>query len=138
MAAPRLMDNDRFTALRDIKMCGCPSDFVHGPALPIYRVTGVEDPLRPEGIWQFAWDVAIQRMKPESIALVVTPRLHRSQNQLHVHLLRNRLVPPRSGRNLCAVLLQQVCRNRRQGRDRPTVACSVYRLGQQVNHVGIS
>ncbi len=80
--------NDRFTALRDIKMCGCPSDFVHGLALPIYRVTGVEDPLRPEGIWQFAWDVAIKRMKPESIALVVNPRLHRSQNQLHVHLLR--------------------------------------------------
>jgi CDP-diacylglycerol pyrophosphatase len=27
-------------------------------------------------------------MEPQSIALVVNPRLHRSQNQLHVHLLR--------------------------------------------------
>jgi len=79
---------DRFTAIRDIKMCGCPSGFVHGLAMPVYPVTGVEDPLRPEGIWQFAWDNALRRIEPESIALVVNPRQHRSQNQLHVHLLR--------------------------------------------------
>ncbi len=79
---------DRYTAIRDIKMCGCPADFIHGLALPTYPVTGVEDPQRPEGIWQFAWDEAIRKMEPESIALVVNPRLNRSQNQLHVHLLR--------------------------------------------------
>lgn len=79
---------DRYTVVRDIKMCGCPSDFVHGLALPIYPVRGIEDTKRPEGIWQFAWDAAIGRIEPESIALVVNPRAHRSQNQLHVHILR--------------------------------------------------
>lgn len=80
--------NAQYTAIRDIKMCGCPAGFVHGLALPTYPVRGVEDPQRPDGIWQFAWDVASNRMEPDSIALVVNPRLHRSQNQLHVHLLR--------------------------------------------------
>ncbi len=80
--------NDRYTAIRDIKMCGCPSSFVHGLALPTYPVTGVEDPRRPEGLWQFAWDAAIRRIEPAQIALVVNPRLLRSQNQLHIHLLR--------------------------------------------------
>jgi CDP-diacylglycerol pyrophosphatase len=69
-------------------MCGCPADFVHGLALPVYPVTGVEDPDRPNEIWQFAWDVAVQKMESDSIALVVNPRQKRSQNQLHVHLLR--------------------------------------------------
>jgi CDP-diacylglycerol pyrophosphatase len=80
--------NDRFTVIRDVKMCGCPAAFVHGLALPVYPVTGVEDPSRPKEIWQFAWDVAVQKMEPDSIALVVNPRQKRSQNQLHVHLLR--------------------------------------------------
>jgi CDP-diacylglycerol pyrophosphatase len=80
--------NERYTVIRDIKMCGCPAEFVHGLALPLTPVRGVEDPNRPDGIWQFAWDAAISRMEPQSIALVVNPRLHRSQNQLHVHLLR--------------------------------------------------
>ena len=80
--------NDRYTAIRDSKMCGCSAGFVHGLALPISPVRGVEDPSRPDGIWQFAWDVAVSRIEPESIALVVNPQLHRSQNQLHVHLLR--------------------------------------------------
>ena len=79
---------DRYTAIRDIKMCGCPAGFVHGLALPLAPVRGVEDPKRPDGIWQFAWEVAVGRMEAESIALVVNPRLERSQNQLHVHLLR--------------------------------------------------
>jgi len=80
--------NDRYTAIRDVKMCGCPAGFVHGLALPIYPVRGVEDPQRPDGIWQFAWNVAVSRIEPESIALVVNPQFQRSQNQLHVHLLR--------------------------------------------------
>ena len=80
--------NASYTAIRDIKMCGCPASFVHGLALPINTVRGVEDPKRPDGIWQFAWDVAASRIETESLALVVNPQFHRSQNQLHVHLLR--------------------------------------------------
>lgn len=37
--------NDEFVAIRDIKMCGCPADFVHGLVLPRKVVTGVEDPV---------------------------------------------------------------------------------------------
>ncbi len=80
--------NARYTAIRDIKMCACPAGFVHGLALPISPVRGVEDPKRPDGIWQFAWDVATSRIETEALALVVNPQFHRSQNQLHVHLLR--------------------------------------------------
>jgi CDP-diacylglycerol pyrophosphatase len=80
--------NDQFAAIRDIKMCGCPSSFIHGLVMPRDIVTGVEDPNRQEGIWQYAWDVAIQRIEPESLALVVNPRSERTQNQLHVHMLR--------------------------------------------------
>ncbi len=82
--------SERYTAIRDIKMCGCPAGFVHGLALPRQPVRGVEDPARPEGIWQFAWDTAVTRIEAESIALVVNPRRQRSQDQLHVHLLRLR------------------------------------------------
>ena len=77
-----------YVAIRDIKMCGCPAEFVHGLALPLNPVRGVEDPARPDGIWQFAWDAAVLRIDPADIALVVNPQNHRSQNQLHVHLLR--------------------------------------------------
>ena len=77
-----------FVALRDIRMCGCPAGFVHGLALPRTPVRGVEDPLRPDAIWQFAWDAAQARIEPTSIALVVNPQSRRSQDQLHVHLLR--------------------------------------------------
>ncbi len=56
--------------------------------MPLQVITGVEDPLRPEGIWQYAWDEATLRMEAEAIALVVNPQNFRSQNQLHVHLVR--------------------------------------------------
>lgn len=80
-----------FVALRDSKMCGCPADFVHGLAIPRAKVTGVEDPRRPDGIWTFAWDVASRRMGDDpAIALVVNPAAQRGQDQLHVHLLRLR------------------------------------------------
>jgi CDP-diacylglycerol pyrophosphatase len=69
-------------------MCGCPASFVHGLVMPLQVITGVEDPLRPEGIWQYAWDIAIQRIEANDIALVVNPKNFRSQNQLHVHLVR--------------------------------------------------
>ncbi|NBX62785.1 MAG: hypothetical protein EBT67_10340 [Betaproteobacteria bacterium] len=74
--------------MRDIKMCGCPKQFVHGLVLPKARVTGIEDPKRTEAIWQFAWDIARQRLDTNEIALAVNPPSRRSQNQLHVHLVR--------------------------------------------------
>lgn len=82
-----------FVILRDIKMCDCPADktFVHGLAIPRTKVTGSEDPNRPAGIWQFAWDTAIRRIgKVADIALVVNPPgpVNRGQDQLHVHLVR--------------------------------------------------
>ena len=80
--------NKEYVAIRDIKMCGCPVDFVHGLAMPRDIVTGVEDANRQEGIWKFSWDVAIERMEPSSIALVVNPKSQRTQNQLHIHLVR--------------------------------------------------
>ena len=86
-----------FVAMRDIKMCGCPAHFVHGLVLPKSRVSGVEDAKRPEAIWQFAWDMATERMPQHEIALAVNPRTRRSQNQLHVHLVR--LKPEFQGKN---------------------------------------
>ncbi len=80
--------NTQYVAIRDIKMCGCPTDFVHGLAMPREVVTGVEDSNREEGIWQFAWDVAMQRIEPQSIALAINPKSQRTQNQLHIHLVR--------------------------------------------------
>ena len=76
-------------AIRDVKMCGCEEDFVHGLAIPRWRVTGVENLKRPDGIWEFAWAVARKRIKEEAaIALAVNPRGQRSQDQLHVHIVR--------------------------------------------------
>jgi len=81
-------ESEEFVALRDIKMCGCPEDFVHGLVLPKSVLTGIEDELRPNAIWQFAWDVALQRMPATEIALAVNSKSKRTQNQLHVHLVR--------------------------------------------------
>ena len=81
----------QFVAIRDMKMCGCPAGFVAGLALPRTRVTGIEDPRRPEGIWPFAWEVARTRIPDErQIGLAVNPKDARTENQLHVHLLRLR------------------------------------------------
>ena len=78
-----------YVVIRDMKMCGCPAGFVHGLALPRFTVTGVEDPHRPDGIWRFAWDVARERIpQEEEIALAVNPPAYRTQDQLHVHLVR--------------------------------------------------
>jgi len=78
-----------YAAIRDLKMCGCPEGFVHGLVIPRARVTGIEDPKRPDGIWRFAWNVAqIKINDPMAIALVVNPARLRSQDQLHVHILR--------------------------------------------------
>jgi CDP-diacylglycerol pyrophosphatase len=80
-----------FVAIRDLAMCGCPAGFVAGLALPRSRVTGIEDPRRPEGIWPFAWRVVRSRIADErQIALAINPKNTRSENQLLIHLLRLR------------------------------------------------
>jgi len=81
-------ESKEFVVIRDRKMCGCPEEFVHGLAIPRSRVTGVEDPNRPDGIWEYAWTAAAQRMPEDEIALAVNRRGKRSQDQLHVHLVR--------------------------------------------------
>lgn len=82
-------ESEEFIALRDAKMCECPKDFVHGLVLPRARVTGVEDPSRPDGIWAFAWNTGTGRVKDTSaLALVVNPPGSRSQDQLHIHIVR--------------------------------------------------
>lgn len=82
-------ESNNYVAVRDRKMCGCPEGFVHGLVIPRAKVTGVEDSRRPSGIWGFAWEVARARIRePATIALVVNPRHHRSQDQLHVHIVR--------------------------------------------------
>jgi len=79
----------RFVVIRDRKMCGCPEGFVHGLALPLSKVTGAEDPARPAGIWRFAWDVALKKIADkESIILAANPRIRRTQDQLHIHMVR--------------------------------------------------
>lgn len=78
----------KYVAIRDIKMCGCPSDFVHGLAMPQEVVTGIEDSNRQESIWQFAWNAAERKIEPELIALAINPQSKRTQNQLHIHLVR--------------------------------------------------
>ncbi len=83
----------QFAAIRDIKMCGCVGNhrFVHGLAIPLTRVPGVEGPGRPDGIWQFAWDVALEKIAERSaIGLAVNPRGLRGQDQLHIHIVRLR------------------------------------------------
>ncbi len=77
-----------YVVIRDIKMCGCPVGFVHGLALPLKRVSGVEAGDRPAGIWRFAWETAEKRMKTSEIALVVNEKMCRSQDQLHVHIVK--------------------------------------------------
>ena len=69
-------------------MCGCSKDFIHGLAMPRSEVTGIEDIRRQEEIWQFAWDTSKKIIEADLIALAVNPKSRRSQNQLHVHLVR--------------------------------------------------
>jgi CDP-diacylglycerol pyrophosphatase len=81
--------SQEYVAIRDIKMCGCPEGFVHALALPRLEVTGVEDPRRPNGLWPFAWEAARRRISDESeIALAVNPPGDRTQDHLHVRLVR--------------------------------------------------
>lgn len=84
-------ETNEYVAIRDIKMCSCPAGFVHGLALPRARVKGIEASPLPHGIWAFAWTVAQGKIADDStIALVVNSARGRTQDQLHVHLVRLR------------------------------------------------
>ena len=80
--------SEEFASFRDAKMCGCNKEFIHGLTIPRQTVTGVEDPRRPDTIWDFAWRVGLERVPEQELALVVNPKNKRSQDQLHVHMLR--------------------------------------------------
>ena len=80
-----------YVVIRDKKMCGCATGFVHGLVVPRTRFRGVEDPRRPDDIWGLAWAMARKRIADEdAIALVVNPPGSRSQDQLHIHIVRLR------------------------------------------------
>jgi CDP-diacylglycerol pyrophosphatase len=80
-----------YAVIRDRKMCGCAPGFVHGLVISRARIRGVEDPRRPDDIWGIAWAVARERIADEdAIALVVNPPGSRSQDQLHIHIVRLR------------------------------------------------
>jgi len=82
---------DAFVAIQNMVMCGCHPGFVAGLVLPRMRITGIEDPQRPEGIWPFAWKVAQSRIGDEiEIGLAINPESVRTQNQMHVHVVRLR------------------------------------------------
>jgi len=81
-------ENDEYVAIRDIKMCGCPANFVHGLVMPKSVVTGIEDERKKDSIWSFSWDVAIQKIPINELALAVNSPSKRTQNQLHIHLVR--------------------------------------------------
>lgn len=84
-------ETSEYVAIRDIKMCSCPAGFVDGLAIPRNRVKGIEAPQLPDGIWAFAWSVARRKIDDDAtIALVVNSVRGRSQDQLHVHLVRLR------------------------------------------------
>jgi CDP-diacylglycerol pyrophosphatase len=95
-----------YVALRDVKMCGCEDDFVHGLAIPRSQVTGVEDSKRSDEIWDFAWGVAKKRIKEDAaIGLAVNPQGQRSQDQLHVHITR---LAPDARRRFAAAISARV------------------------------
>jgi CDP-diacylglycerol pyrophosphatase len=80
-----------YVVIRDRKMCGCAPGFVHGLVIPRARIRGIEEPRRPDGIWGIAWAAARRRIADEdAIALAVNPPGTRSQDQLHLHLVRLR------------------------------------------------
>jgi hypothetical protein len=91
--------------IEDTKMAKCsvnstadesnPASFayVHALAIALNRVTGVEqEENRPNGIWDLAWQTATEFITDKSeIALVANPKAnnqYRSQDQLHIHLVR--------------------------------------------------
>lgn len=101
-------NDGRFAVIRDLKMCtngAGPHDesFVHGLAIPLAPLSGVEDDRvysAPEqnGIWRLAWESALAKgLREEEIALVINPPGNRSQNLLHVHVVRRNQAPLPAG-----------------------------------------
>jgi CDP-diacylglycerol pyrophosphatase len=85
----------RYVAIRDKTMCSCP-DVVHGLVMPLGAVSGIEDPDRPPSIWSFAWSVSkAAGFAEEQTVLIANPPDHRSQSQLHIHVLP--IDPAKSG-----------------------------------------
>ena len=83
--------SEQYVAMRDHRMCNCPEGFVHGLVMPFARIAGIEADNLPEGIWAFAWNAAHMKIEDENtIALVVNPPAQRTQDQLHIHLVRRR------------------------------------------------
>jgi CDP-diacylglycerol pyrophosphatase len=83
-------ENENYIAIRDKKMCSCTqSGFVHGLAIPRAMIKGVESANRPGGIWDFAWKTGLERgIAASNMALVINPANDRSENQLHIHIVR--------------------------------------------------
>ncbi|MBI3450035.1 MAG: CDP-diacylglycerol diphosphatase [Acidobacteria bacterium] len=76
-----------YVAIRDNTACACPQ-VIHGLVIPTGAITGVEDPDRPASIWKFAWAVAeAAGLGDQDAVLIVNPPEHRTQNQLHIHVL---------------------------------------------------
>lgn len=106
-------ETGEFVAIRNIKMCSCPAGFMHGLALPRARNRGVEEAPLPQGIWDFAWAVARGKIPDDStIALVVNSARRRTQDQLHVHLVRLREDARQNftGRSASVLRLDEVAR----------------------------
>jgi CDP-diacylglycerol pyrophosphatase len=90
----------RFVVIRDLKMCQSRREvhdpqFVHGLLIPIEHVCGVEDRKLYEDsfaylrtMWKLAWQTALRRLPAEEIALVVNAPTLRSEDHLHIHIVR--------------------------------------------------
>ncbi|HZV80689.1 MAG TPA: CDP-diacylglycerol diphosphatase [Geobacteraceae bacterium] len=99
-------ENMYYVAIRDRKMCGCSDPgFIHGLAIPRAIISGVDAPNRPNGLWSFAWQTALERnIRRSDIALAINPKHDRSENQMHIHITRlrddarSRITPEMSAR----------------------------------------
>jgi hypothetical protein len=88
--------------IEDLKMSSCAANahadmkdprsfaYVHALALPLTEVTGVEqEGGLPQGLWDLSWRVAASFIpETEDIVLIVNQVRFRSQDQLHIHLVR--------------------------------------------------
>ncbi|MFH1017071.1 MAG: CDP-diacylglycerol diphosphatase [Pseudomonadota bacterium] len=87
--------DEDFVAFKDhFRTCGCAKGFVHGLVIPRHPCTGVEDKRTMSdphlvGAWAFAWKTAAEKIKnQDEILLVANPFSLRSQDQLHIHIVR--------------------------------------------------
>jgi len=90
----------KFVAIRDIKMCQVrrkvhDPHFVHGLLMPFEHVCGIEDNKLYDdsfaylrSMWKVGWEIALNKLPEEEIALVVNPPTIRSEDHLHIHIVR--------------------------------------------------